>query len=302
MDVELSEIRSFWFLAGTLHFGRASEQLFLSQPALSKKIRRLEDKVKGRLFTRIRRKVALTEAGRVLLTRAGKLLQDAESALAAARAAAEGRAGTLRIGFGIASVSEIVPRTILSFRKSYPDVELQMRDMSTPSQTAALLDGTLDVGILRLPVIFPELMSAPLFCEHLVLAAPANIRFTKRDRLSDFRDQPFIFLPRSVSETFHDHVLNLCWRAGFTPRIVQEAGEIFTILNLVRAGLGISLVPSSAVRMKVPGVHFHDVRMKDAMWRIGIAWNRNSERRVLVSRLANVITAVVERRAKSDEL
>ena len=302
MDVEFSEIRSFWVLAGTLHFGRASEQLFLSQPALSKKIRRLEDKVKGRLFTRTRRKVALTEAGRVLLTKAGKLLQDAESALATARAAAEGRAGTLRIGFGIASVSEIVPRTILSFRKSYPDVELQMRDMSTPSQTAALLDGTLDVGILRLPVTSPELMSTPLFCEHLVLAAPVNLRFTKRDRLSDFRDQPFVFLPRSVSETFHDHVLNLCRRAGFTPRIVQEAGEIFTILNLVRAGLGISLVPSSAVRMKVPGVHFHDVRMKDAMWRIGIAWNRNSERRVLVSRLATVITAVVERRAKSDEL
>src|ERR1035438_5030349 len=82
MDVELSEIRSFWVLAGTLHFGRASEQLFLSQPALSKKIRRLEDKVKARLFTRTRRKVALTEAGRVLLTKAGKLLQDAESALA----------------------------------------------------------------------------------------------------------------------------------------------------------------------------------------------------------------------------
>jgi DNA-binding transcriptional LysR family regulator len=302
MDVDLSEIRSFLVLAGALHFGRASEQLFLSQPALSKKIRRLEDKVEARLFTRTRRKVALTEAGRVLLTKAGKLLQDAESALATARAAAEGRAGTLRVGFGIASVSEIVPRTILSFRKSYPDVELQMRDMSTPSQTAALLDGTLDVGILRLPVTFPELMSAPLFCEHLVLAAPANIRFTKRDRLGDFRDQPFIFLPRSVSETFHDHVLNLCWRAGFTPRIVQEAGEMFTILNLVRAGLGISLVPSSAVRMKVPGVHFHDVRMKDAMWRIGIAWNRNSERRVLVSRLANAITAVVERRARSGEL
>jgi DNA-binding transcriptional LysR family regulator len=145
-------------------------------------------------------------------------------------------------------------------------------------------------------------MSAPLFRERLVLAAPVNQRFTKTDRLRDFRDQAFIFLPRSVSETFHDHVLKLCRRAGFTPRIVQEAGEIFTILNLVRAGLGISLVPSSAVRMKVPGVRFHDVRMKDAMWRIGMAWNRNSERRVLVSRLAHVITAVVKRRATSDEL
>src|SRR3984885_13159367 len=102
MDVELSEIHSFWELAGTLHFGRAAEQLFLSQPALSKKIRGLEDKVRGSLFTRTRRKVALTEVGRVLLTKAGKRLQDAESALATARAAAEGRAGTPRIGFGIA--------------------------------------------------------------------------------------------------------------------------------------------------------------------------------------------------------
>jgi DNA-binding transcriptional LysR family regulator len=79
------------------------------------------------------------------------------------QAAAEGRAGTLRIGFGIATIAEILPRTILGFRKSYPAVELQMRDMSTPSQIAALLDASLDVGILRMPIAHPELISIPLF-------------------------------------------------------------------------------------------------------------------------------------------
>src|SRR5882762_2984476 len=98
MDLELAELHSFLVLASMLHFRKASEQLFLSQPALSKKIRRLEEKVKGPLFVRTRRKVALTEAGRVLLPQARKLLREAESTLAMTQAAVEGRAGSLRIG------------------------------------------------------------------------------------------------------------------------------------------------------------------------------------------------------------
>ena len=293
MDLELAELHSFLVLARQLHFRKASEQLFLSQPALSKKIRRLEEKVKGPLFTRTRRKVALTEAGRVLLPKAAKLLSEAEATLAATRAAVEGKAGRLGIGFGIASVPEILPRTILRFRKSYPDVELRMRDMSSPSQVAALLEGSLDIGILRLPVAHAELISVPLFREHLVLVTPPSIPYKSKQGLAAFRDKPFIGLPRSSSETFHDHVLNLCRHSGFTPHVVQQASEIFTILNLVRAGLGVSLVPSSAVRIRVPGIRFHELHMKEAMWRISIAWTRNSENPALVSRFVDVIRSVV---------
>ncbi len=293
MPLELDELHSFLVLARQLHFRKASEQLFLSQPALSKKIRRLEGKVRGPLFTRTRRKVALTEAGRVLLPKAAKLLSEAESTLAATRAAVEGKAGTLRIGFGIASVSEILPRTILRFRKSYPDVELRMRDMSSPSQVTALLEGSLDIGILRLPLAHAELISLPLFREHLVLVTPSSMPFKAKDGLVAFRDKPFIALPPSISETFHDHALNLCRHSGFTPHVVQHASEIFTILNLVRAGLGVSLVPSSAVRIRVPGIRFHELHMKEAMWQISIAWIRNSENPALVSRFVDVIGSVV---------
>ena len=293
MSVELEECRAFLVLAEELHFRRASEKLFLSQPALSKKIRRLEEKINGPLFTRTRRKVSLTEAGRVLLPAAKKLLQEAESALATTRAAVEGRSGTLRIGFGIASVSGILPRTIIRFRASYPQIELQMRDMSTPSQTAALLEGSLDVGILRWPVVHPRLTGGSLFHESLVLAAPSALRFPSREGLSSVRDKPFILLPRSTSETFHDHTLNLCGQSGFTPLVVQEASEIFTILNLVRAGLGVALVPSSAVRMRVPGVRLHRLRTKNASWSIGIAWNRATEKVAMVQRWAEVMRDVV---------
>jgi DNA-binding MarR family transcriptional regulator len=136
MNLELSELESFIVLARSLHFRKASEQLFLSQPALSRKIRRLEEKIHGPLFVRTRRKVALTEAGRILLPKARRLLEDVGSTLAATQAAVEGKAGTLRIGFGIASVAEILPRTILRFRKNYPDVQLEMQDMSSPSQVS----------------------------------------------------------------------------------------------------------------------------------------------------------------------
>jgi DNA-binding transcriptional LysR family regulator len=293
MDVEFSELHAFVVLAGELHFRKASERLFLSQPALSKKIQRLEEKVKGALFVRSRRKVALTDAGRSFLPKAAKLLQDAEDALRETRAAVEGRAGTLRIGFGIASVSEILPRTILRFRKLYPEVELHMREMPSPSQVSSLIEGRLDAGILRMPVSNPKLISVPLFSEDLVLAIPSGAPHRLKKGIGGFRNSGFILVSPSVSEAFHDRVLSLCLKAGFTPRVVQEANEILTILHLVRAGVGVSLVPRSAMRLKVPGVRFHELGWKEPLWRIGIAWNRNSEKLTLISRLLKVVQAVV---------
>lgn len=293
MSIELGELRSFTVLASELHFRRASDRLFMSQPALSKQIRRLEEKIGGRLFARSRRKVALTEAGRLLRPLAQRLLQDADAAIVIAQKATQGRAGTLLIGFGIASASEILPRTILRFRNDYPDVELQMRDMSTPSQILALLAGNLDIGIVRLPIAHPELASFPLLHERLVAATPPSIPFRQKEGLASLRDRPFIFLPRATSATFHDHVLAVCRRAGFTPQIVQEASELFTILNFVRAGLGVSLVPSAAVKMNVPGVRFHDLKMPESEWRIGIAWNRHSEKLNLISTFASTTRAVI---------
>jgi DNA-binding transcriptional LysR family regulator len=293
MDLEISELHAFVVLAGELHFRKSAEKLFLSQPALSKKIQRLEDKLKGALFVRSRRKVTLTDAGRIFLPKALKLIRDVEDAFRETQAVIEGRIGTLRIGFGIASVSDILPRTILRFRKLFPEIELQMREMRSPSQVSSLIDGRLDAGILRLPVTNRKLVSVPLFSEDLVLATSADAPFRPKDGINGFRNSGFVFVSPSVARTFHDRVLTLCLRAGFTPRIVQEANEILTILHFVRAGVGISLVPRSATQLKVPGVRFHELGWKEPLWRIGIAWNRNSEKLPLISRFVKVVEAVV---------
>jgi len=293
MNLEFSELQAFVVLAGELHFRKASERVFLSQPALSKKIQRLEEKLKGALFVRSRRRVALTDAGKSFLPKAAKLLQDAEDALRETQAAVQGRAGTLRIGFGIASLPEILPRTILRFRKLYPEVELQMRELPSPSQVSSLIESRLDAGIMRMPVTDRKLMSVPLFSEHLVLVTSADIQYRRKEGIDGFRNSGFIFVSPLVSKTFHDRVLSLCLRAGFTPRVVQEANEILTILHLVRSGLGVSLVPRSAQRLKVPGVRFHELGWKESLWRIGIAWNRSSDKLPLILCFVKVVQAVV---------
>jgi DNA-binding transcriptional LysR family regulator len=291
--VELSELHAFVVLANELHFRKASERLFLSQPALTKKIQRLEEKLKGALFVRSRRRVALTDAGKIFLPKATKLLQGAEDALREVQAVIEGRAGTLRIGFGIASLPEILPRTILRFRKLYPEVELQMREMPSPVQVASLMESRLDVGILRMPVSDRKLMCLPLFSEHLVLATAADAQYRRKEGIKELRKSGFILVSPSVSKTFHDRVLSLCLCAGFTPRVVQEANEILTILNLVRAGMGVSLVPRSAQRLNVKGVRFHELGWTEPLWRIGVAWNRSSEKLPVISAFVKVLKAVV---------
>jgi len=285
MYLEIAGLKSFAVLAKELHFGRASNRLFLSQPALSKQIRRLEDVVGGPLFARTRRKVELTEAGRVLLPYAERILREADHALNVSKQATTGLAGTLRIGFGIASVFEILPRTVVRFRQAFPLIELQMQDMTTPTQIESLLDGRIDVGVLRLPVAHTQLESLLLEREHFVVVTPKSVKYNKRHGLACLHDAPFILFD---SVTFLDRAFTLCRRAGFTPRVIQEANEIFTILNLVRAGLGVSLLPSASMKMRVSGIKFYKLRSAEAEYCIGVAWNKSTEKRDLITHFTTI--------------
>jgi DNA-binding transcriptional LysR family regulator len=295
MYLEMAELRAFTVLASELHFRRASERLFMSQPALSRLIRRLEEQTGGPLFARTRRRVALTEAGRALLPRAEQLCRDSAEALNRVKEVAEGRAGILRIGFGIASARDILPRTILRFRKTHPHAELYLRDMSTASQIAGVARGDIDLGIVRFTELPDGTDGFPLFTERLVVAAPRSLAYNPRHGLRGLREAPFVLLPPAVSATFHEHVLSVCRHAGFTPRVVQEAGEMFTILNLVRAGLGVSLIPHSASRMNVPGVVYHELRDSGAEWRIGPVWSRHSGKLALIANFCEALRAVAVR-------
>lgn len=275
MSIEDRELRSFLVLAEQLHFGRSANLLHISQPALSKQMKNLEEKIGGPLLMRNRRDVRLTAAGALLYQRGRRIVRDLDALLDGAQAAVKGEAGTLRVAVGLATVHSLVPPALRRFRAAHPNVEVQVGDMSTPRQVAALLAGEVDVGFVRLPLYRPELTVRKVLTERLTIAGSSSFRGALT--LKNISQQPFIVIAREVSSTFYDHCIRLCGSAGFSPRVVQEAKDMFTLLNLVRAGIGVALVPRSARQMRVSGIKFGHIPSRQAEWDIGVAWNRLHE-------------------------
>jgi DNA-binding transcriptional LysR family regulator len=288
MKLETQDLASFVMLAEQLHFGRAAARVHVSQPALSKRIRGLEDKVGGPLLIRNRRGVALTPAGTMFYKDARRIIRDLELALEAVQGATRGQLGKLRLGVGMSTVHSLVPRALLRFRESSPGVEIEIADMSTPSQVEALIAGRLDVGFVRLPVKHPQVAVRKVLTERLTIATAA--RFAGPLTMKGIQEQPFILIHRAVSATYHDHCISLCDRSGFTPRIVYEPNDMFTILNLVSAGIGVSLVPRAARAMHVSGVKFAPVHNRYAEWDIGMAWNKRFESEI-IRKFADALSA-----------
>jgi DNA-binding transcriptional LysR family regulator len=272
MALDLSELRSFVVLANYLHFGQAAEALHLSQPALTKQMQRLESKVTGPLLIRGYRRVTLTPAGEILRDRARSLLREAETVEQMTRLAVNGKAGLLRIGFGIASLAAGLPDILTRFRHDFPEVQVSMRDMSTPNQIEALEQGDIDVGFVRLPVESSSLVTVPILEETFVAAIPRGMSYRKG--LASLRNEPFVVISRNTSISYFDHLVLTCRAAGFSPRIVQEVNELFTVLSLVRGGVGVSLVPRSVRLMHVPHVRLLDTGLAEAKWKIGLAWRK----------------------------
>jgi DNA-binding transcriptional LysR family regulator len=293
MKVELEDLQALLVLAETLHFGRAAERLHVSQPALSKRIRRMEGRIGGPLLVRGYRDVQLTEAGRLLASRSRHLISEASATLALAERAVRGEAGLLRIGFGIASIFRLLPDVVQRFRRAHPDVQLHLRDMSTPDQIDALVRGEIDVGFIRLRAADDRLRMRHVLNERLVAALGPRSRWDARAGLASAAREPFVIIARSRSASFYDHVLSVCAAAGFAPRIVQEADELFTVVSLVRAGLGVSLVPRSAALMRLPGVRFCELGMPEAAWNIALAWHRDADQVPLVRRFVEAVPVAV---------
>ena len=271
--MELTRLRSFIVLAERLHFGDAARLLHLSQPALSKQIQQLEEEIGAPLFDRGRHGARLTEVGSLFAEEARKLIRQADVTLEQGRRAARGEVGRLAIGFGFSTVT-LVPRIISKFRLHHPEVEIELSDMSTPKQIDALHAGHINIGFIRLPAD-RGLRQLPVLEDRLVLALPAtDKKGHKPVDLSASRDSPFILIRRGLSLSLHEHILRLCARYGFHPRVVQEANEFPTVLGLVAAGLGVALVPESQLRTRIEGVTILRIGDRAARWQVGAAWRR----------------------------
>ncbi|MCH0565580.1 MULTISPECIES: LysR family transcriptional regulator [unclassified Streptomyces] len=290
-QLSLPQLHAFVVLAEELHFGHAAARLGIAQPPLSQQIRRLEDKVGHALFTRTSGRVALTPAGSELLPVARRALSDLADGLAAARAVGSGRAGRLRIGFAASLALTILPGLLRTFRHEFPGVLLDIREMTTAPQIAALHDTTIDIGLLREPpndeteLGFRTVLSEPFVA---VLPSTHPLAAQRTVQLAQLADSPFVLLPRTVGPTLHDQIIGLCITAGFTPQVVQHAVEWQTVCALVETGLGVSLAPASIRRIRLKGVAFRRIEPNTARTRVAVAWRENDHNPLVTHLLATI--------------
>ncbi len=255
---ELRLIRYFVAVAEELHFGRAAVRLHISQPSLSRAIRELERTLGTDLLSRTKRSVRLTEAGRALLDEAPHALAEVERACELARRVGRGEAGQLRLGFLPSTNVELVPALVRESRKAYPDLRLRLHELFDDPQLDALSERRLDLGLLRDPRPDDQLTFEPLLRERLSLAVAHDHRLASRRRVSyaDIRDEGLIIWHRSLAAQTYDTVIEACRNAGFSPRVVQEAGSAHTILGLVAADIGVAVLASSYGARSGPDVVF----------------------------------------------
>jgi DNA-binding transcriptional LysR family regulator len=255
--MELRQIRSFLSIAETLHFGRSAELIHLSQPALSLQIRALEEEVGVRLFERNRRKTTLTAAGAAFRGDAAAALSQLEQAIRRARLAANGKLGLLRIGFVSTAGSEIVPNIVRQFRQLNPEVEFSLRNILTAEQVQMLEAGSLDIGFLRVPISEHSALDVvTVHREPFVLVVPSSHKLAKRKRvrLREVVGQDFVMYERTYAPGFHDLMFGILRDAGIVPNVTQTAVEIPMLISLVASGMGITILPASAVKHSVASV------------------------------------------------
>ncbi|MGL5940744.1 MAG: LysR family transcriptional regulator [Waterburya sp.] len=243
--MEFRQLRYFVTVAQELHFGRAAERLQITQPALSKQIRVLETELGIQLFIRTKRTVRLTKAGEVFLLEAQKLLQQAEKAINLAHRTALGEVGRLTIGFTATATYTVLPELIGRFRLLYPQVEVEMLELSTEAQVTALNRSEIDLGFLHPPIDDRGLELYPILAEELVAVLPKRHHLAIKHLLSleDLAQESFILHPRAEGPFLYDEFQKLCRQAEFQPQIVKEVCSHQTRICFVAAGMGITFIP-----------------------------------------------------------
>jgi DNA-binding transcriptional LysR family regulator len=265
--MELRHLRYFIAVAEEAHVTRAAERLGMQQPPLSQQIRALEREFDVQLFRRKPRGVELTDAGRALLVEARAVLAQIDHAFATKKRTARGEQGQISIGFtSSAPFHPFVPRVIRAFREAFPMISLHLEESGTTDLIEHLRNERIDAAFIRTAVANREgLLLTPLLQEPMVLALPYGHPLAGRANadealpLKTLAAETFIVYRRHSGPGLYDAILAACHTAGFSPSVGQEAPRIVSTLNLVAAGLGISLVPESLQRMHLDGVVFRPI-------------------------------------------
>ncbi|WP_327797517.1 LysR substrate-binding domain-containing protein [Bacillus smithii] len=261
--MELRHLKYFVTVAEELHFGKAAARLNMAQPPLSSQIRQLEEEIGVPLFHRTKRKVELTKEGQVFLEKVYLILKNLEDAIETVRMVNRGEIGEIAIGFISSASYDILPAIIQHYRKKYPNIHIDLQQLTTEEQVKALHEGRIDVGILCHPIENDNVLFEVIRQEPMVIALPKDhplARETSSINLNDLFNDPFIVTGRKANQRHYDTLIKLCYQAGFSPKVVQETKELSTVLSFVSSGMGVALVPASIQSIFKNKVIYRNIR------------------------------------------
>jgi LysR family transcriptional regulator, hydrogen peroxide-inducible genes activator len=267
--MEVHQLRYFCAVADSGNFTRAAEATRISQPSLSQQIHKLEDELGAKLFDRLPRSARLTQFGKAFLPKAQAILRQIGEARLEIREMASAESGEVVLGAIPTVAPYLLPAVLTSFSRQHPSVSVSVVEEITPMLLERLHQGTLDLGLLALPVAGDELISIELMQESLFAVLPEKHPLAGRGsiQLDDMRDEPFLLLKEG--HCFRENALQACRQSRMNPNVVFESGQFATILAMVSAGMGVSVVPQMAVN-NVPGCRFVMLADKRNRRRIGL--------------------------------
>jgi LysR family hydrogen peroxide-inducible transcriptional activator len=289
INLTLKQLRYFEALARRGHFGRAAEACAISQPALSQQIKELEDVLGASLFERAARQVRLTRFGEDFALRVPEILRSVDELEGLARASSNRLSGRLRIGVIPTVAPYLLPAIIRELTRLYADLDINVRETLTSKLIQELAEGRLDTAIVALPVSEPSLAEVALFVEEFVLVRPGEDEGKPTPNVKALREMRLLLLEEG--HCFRDQALSFCAMTSTRPRELLDASSLSTLVQMVGAGIGVTLIPEMAVAVETRSASVSLARFDDPRpsRTIGMVWRKTSPLTQQLARISEVV-------------
>jgi len=282
-QIELRHFRYFLALAEELHFRKAAERLFISQPGLSRQIKEMEKKLGIQLFERHNRKVELTKAGLFLKEEMNRQFNELDRIIKHAKLLNEGLIGDLKVSYVGSAMQEIIPDLLFAFRQEHPDVLFSLKEMDNQNQIEGLLSQDIDIGFVRLERVPRGLKICPLLDEPFCLVLPRDhpIDSNNFKSIAQFKEESFILFDTKYSPTYYEKVMQIFDDHDFSPIVTHNTIHSSSIFKLVENNFGISIVPKSLQSENFSGIKFIELNQIPQRTILSAIWQSKSRNPIL---------------------
>lgn len=282
-QLELRHLKYFKTVAEELHYRKAAEKLFISQPGLSRQIKQMEDTLEVQLFLRSKRKVSLTEAGKYLKNEVDFIFNHLDLTKKQLKLIEKGEDGELRIGFLGSAMQNVIPDLLLKMNKMFPGISTSLEEMSNSLQVDAIEKDKLDMGFVRVERVPAGIEMKPVFRDTFSIVLPENHPLSTDNfkGVNQLIEEDFILFSRDYSPAYYHKIMSICEDKGFTPHITHKSVHAHTIFKLVELGLGVSIVPTSLKHgfdFKVKLIELKEIRQ---FANLSLIWKASNRSRVL---------------------